>query len=95
MNIKTIIYNLLSDEYKEMIKMHKDKKLIKEEIESLNEEIKKLGHRLSELLHVNCSFGQCILDPEVIMIQNRIKEAQEMMALLERVRKNKGSSLNK
>ncbi|MGA1869747.1 MAG: hypothetical protein ACMUJM_14520 [bacterium] len=70
----------------------RDKNVLKREIESLNDEIKNLGHRLSELLHVNCSFGKCILDPEVNMIQNRLIEAQEAKALLERIRKNRGGS---
>ena len=66
----------------------KEKRIIKKEIEALNEEINNLGQRLCELLNVNCSFGECILDPEVTSVQKRIKEAQEAKALLERLEKN-------
>ena len=59
------------------------------EIEALNEEIKKLGYKLSALLNVNCSFGSCILDPEVTKVQDKIKQVQDTKALLEQIKNNR------
>jgi len=72
-----------------------DNKLLRKQIDSINEEIKNLSYKLSELLNLNCSFGHCIIDPEVTAVQNRIIEAQATKALLERIKKHEDTSENK
>jgi hypothetical protein len=68
--------------------MEHEEKLLEEEIENLNEEITTLGHKLNELLSVNCSFGFCLVNPEVDTIFGKIKGAQERKLLLERLKQN-------
>ncbi|MEW5802025.1 MAG: hypothetical protein AB1847_07960 [bacterium] len=74
--------------------MENEKKILDREIEELNEEIKKLGHKLGGLLNVDCSFGVCTFDPETDNLQEKLKEVQEKRALLERLKGNMDSCLN-
>lgn len=74
--------------------MENEKKLLDKEIESLNEEIEKLGYQLGGLLNVDCSFGVCTFDPDVDIIQDKLKEVQEKRSLLERLKRNMDSCLN-
>ncbi|MGA1867382.1 MAG: hypothetical protein ACMUJM_02430 [bacterium] len=65
-----------------------DKKILEREIANLNQEIDNLGYKLSGILNVDCSFGDCYYDPEVDDIQEKIKEVQEKKALLQRIKNN-------
>ena len=68
--------------------IEKEKKVLENQIDSLNEEIKNLGYELGGLLNIDCSFGVCSYDPEVEDLQNKLKEVQEQKELLERIKKN-------
>ena len=65
-----------------------ERKVLEHEIKKLNEEIKNLGYKLSELLSVDCNFGYCSFDPEANNVQEIMKEIEEMKRLLEYLKEN-------
>lgn len=65
--------------------MKDEKEILLEQIESLNEEIRKLAYKLGGLLDVDCNLGVCSYDPEADDLQSKIREVQERKALLERI----------
>ncbi len=65
-----------------------EKKILEHEIEKLNKEIKDLGYKLSELLNVDCNFGDCGFDPEVDNFQEKMEEIEKTKGLLEFLKKN-------
>ncbi len=66
----------------------KQKALLDKELNDLNEKVKKLGYKLSELLNLDCNFGVCSFDPEIDNVQEKIKEIEEKKKLLEFLKKN-------
>ena len=62
------------------------KSLLQEQIEELNNEIKKLGYSLEGILDVNCSLGLCAFDPEVDDVQKKIVEVEKKRGILEKIR---------
>lgn len=69
----------------------KEKEVLEGQIEELNEEIRRLGYRISELLNVDCTLGVCTFDPEVDNVQDKIKEVEEKKRILERLKKTIGT----
>jgi hypothetical protein len=68
---------------------HEDEqKILEHEIEKLNEEIKDLGYKLSELLNVDCSFGDCSFDKEVDNVREKMEEIEKTKRLLEFLKNN-------
>ena len=65
--------------------MADDKKLLQKEIDSLNNEIRKLAYRLGGVLDVDCNLGVCSYDPEADDLQVKMKEVQQRKALLEKL----------
>ena len=70
-------------------------KMLAEQIENLNEEIKNLGYQLSGLLNVDCSFGVCSYDPEAENLQDKLKEVNERKELLEQIKRNLRACMKK
>lgn len=62
--------------------------LLKKEIENIDENIKKLGYKLSELLNTACSFGKCVFDPEINDIQIKIQIEEEKKELFQNLKKH-------
>ena len=65
-----------------------ERKILEHEIEKLNQEIKDLGYKLSELLNVDCNFGYCSFDPELDNFQDKMEEIERTRDLLEFLKKN-------
>lgn len=65
-----------------------ERNILEHEIEKLNEEIKDLGYKLSELLNVDCNFGYCSFDPDVDNFQEKMEEIEKTKKLLEFLKKN-------
>lgn len=55
-------------------------KLLMEEIEAYEEELKGVAYKLQELMGVDCNFGACVFDPEM-------KDAEARLADLENRKK--------
>lgn len=60
----------------------KERALLEEQIEKLNEEIKKLGYELSALLNVDCNLGECMFDPEADDVREKLREVEEKKRML-------------
>jgi hypothetical protein len=56
-------------------------KMLNEEIEAYEEELKGVAYKLQELMGVDCNFGACVFDPEM-------KDAETRLADLEKRKKN-------
>lgn len=67
--------------------MENDRKLLRKQIDSLNDEIKTLAYKLGGLLDVNCNLGVCSYDPEADNLQETMKEVQQRKVLLEKIMK--------
>jgi hypothetical protein len=69
--------------------IHEDEqKLLEHEIVKLNEELKDLGYKLSELLNVDCSFGDCSFDKELDNVRDKMQEVEKTKKLLEFLKNN-------
>ncbi len=56
-------------------------KMLNEEIEAYEEQLKGVAYKLQELMGVDCNFGACVFDPEM-------KDAEARLADLEKRKKN-------
>lgn len=56
-------------------------KMLNEEIEAYEEELKGVAYKLQELMGVDCNFGACVFDPEM-------KDTEARLADLEKRKKN-------
>ena len=67
---------------------HAGKEFLDKEIEGIDENIKKLGYQLSELLDTACSFGICVFDPEINNVQEKIQVEEEKKSLFQNLKKH-------
>ncbi|MGA1864020.1 MAG: hypothetical protein ACMUHX_03055 [bacterium] len=65
-----------------------EQKILEHEIEKLNEELKDLGYKLSELLNVDCNFGACSFDKEMDNVREKMAEVEKTKKLLEFLKNN-------
>lgn len=68
--------------------MDDEKKVMQEQINSLNEEIRDLAYKLRGLLDVDCNMGVCSYNPDADDLQEKMREVQKKKELLERIRIN-------
>jgi len=68
----------------------KERQLLEEQIEKLNEEIKKLGYELSALLNVDCNLGECMFDPEADDVKEKLQEVEEKKRMLALIKERIG-----
>lgn len=68
--------------------MDEEKKVLQDQINSLNEEIRDLAYKLGGLLDVDCNMGVCSYNPEADDLQEKMQEVQKKKELLERLRLN-------
>jgi hypothetical protein len=68
--------------------MEREKELLGENIEDLNEKIKKLASDLRGLLDVDCAMGVCSYNPEVDDLHAKMKEVEEKKKILKRLQAN-------
>ena len=65
-----------------------EQKMLEHEIGKLNEELKDLGYKLSELLNVDCNFGSCSFDKEIDNVRDKMEEVEKTKKLLEFIKNN-------
>ena len=68
----------------------KERALLEEQIEKLNEEIRKLGYELSALLNVDCNLGACMFDPEADDVKEKLREVEEKKRMLALIKERVG-----
>ncbi|MGA1796662.1 MAG: hypothetical protein ACMUIL_12465 [bacterium] len=68
----------------------KERALLEEQIEKLNEEIKTLGYELSALLNVDCNLGECMFDPEADDVKEKLREVEEKKRMLALIKERIG-----
>ena len=60
-------------------------KLLMEEIEAYEEELKGVAYKLQELMGVDCNFGACVFDPEMKDTEARLADLENRKKTLEGV----------
>ncbi len=60
-------------------------KILKEELEKLEEQTRVLADKIQVLTGIDCSFGSCVFDPEMTEIEQKISEVQRRKKILERI----------
>ncbi|MHB8781499.1 MAG: DUF5320 domain-containing protein [Candidatus Geothermincolia bacterium] len=59
--------------------------LLKQETEAYDRELNQLANRLQELAGVDCSFGACVLDPQMTEVEDQLAEIQKRRRLVEEI----------
>ncbi len=62
-------------------------KLLQEEMESYEEDLRVLASKLGELAGTDCSFGACVFDPEMKDVEAKLEEVQKRKKTLEAIKK--------
>lgn len=62
-------------------------KLLREEMENYEEQLKVLAGKLQELAGTDCSFGSCVFDPAMKDTEEKIAEVQRRKKVLDDVMK--------
>ncbi len=59
--------------------------LLRKEIAGYEEELKVLAGKLQELAGVDCSFGECVFDPEMQDVEAKLAEIEKRKKVLAEV----------
>jgi hypothetical protein len=60
-----------------------EEEILKKEMADLDEQTAKLAEKFESLAGIDCDFGECIFDPELDNVQDRIAEVQRRKKILE------------
>jgi chaperonin cofactor prefoldin len=64
-------------------KIVEEEEILKKQIADLEETTAKLAEKFEELAGIDCDFGECIFDPEMDDVQQRLAEVQRRKKILE------------
>jgi hypothetical protein len=56
--------------------------LLNKEIEDYEDELKSVAGKLQELAGVDCNFGACVFDPEMVDVEAKLAEIQKRKKVL-------------
>ncbi len=64
------------------------KELLNREIASYEEELRAVANRLQEIAGVDCSFGACVFDPEMVDVEERLTDLERRKRILGEVKES-------
>jgi len=63
--------------------LREEEEILIQQIEELDETTKQLADKFEALAGMQCSFGECVFDPEMNELENKLAEVQRRKKLLE------------
>ncbi len=59
---------------------------LQNQLDELDEDIRKLAVKMEEEMGISCEFGACVLNPELDTIEKKIEEVQRRKKMLDAMR---------
>lgn len=63
--------------------IREEEKVLKGELDKLNDQTAKLAEKFESLAGIDCDFGECIFDPEMDNVEKKIAEVQRRKKIFE------------
>lgn len=63
--------------------LSEEEEILTKQIEELDATTRQLADKFEALAGMQCSFGECVFDPEMDDLQNKLAEVQRRKSLLE------------